>query len=123
MKKALITFNEKAAIQSEIKPFKLIEDERGKRVWISENGLILEAVKIGNKVYYEASIVKGESLGGINRMGEKIDAKKVQFALSEFASKYNFHFIKKQVKLIRESEVGRQLFFDWQKLRKTLTTN
>lgn len=119
----LSEFNQKVLQQSEIKPFKLIKNDRGVRVWESENNLRIKATQISSNVYYEVSIINGLKIGDINRNGQKLTAKDVQNALSEFASRYNFHYVKNQAATLRKCESGRKLFADWQKLRDTLLFN
>lgn len=114
-------FDELASIKSDPKPFRLIKSGKGKRIWESENGLGIEAVKIGSNKYCKVYILKGLPIGDINCSG-KLKIKCVQDALSELGSKYNFHFIKRQVKQIRESNVGKSLYRDWSELRTNLIT-
>lgn len=118
--KAFNKFNELAAVKTDLKPFKLVRNKRGTRVWDSENGLWIKAVKIGSNEYYEVHITNGAKLGDVNRHGEKIKAKEIQAVLSEFATKYNFHYIKNKVQAVRNSEVGAKLYNDWNNVRTTL---
>lgn len=118
---SLPEFEKRASQKSELKPFKLIKNERGTRIWESENGLRIKATKIGSREYYEVSIIMGEKLGDININGEKLVAKDVQKEISELGAKYNFNYIKRQVASIRKSETGHNLRRDWELLIKKLT--
>lgn len=114
-------FENKASIQSDLKPFKLLKNSKGIRVWESENGLKITAKKIRSVDYFDVSIKHGERLGEVNFLGEKISTKELQKELSALASKYNFNYIKKQVAYIRKSKVGESLYKDWKLLVKRLT--
>lgn len=114
-------FENKASIQSDLKPFKLIKNKKGIRVWESENGLKITAKKIGSADYFDVSIKHGERLGEVNFLGEKVTTKELQKELSALATKYNFNYIKKQVAYIRKSKVGESLYKDWKSLVKKLT--
>lgn len=116
------TFNQKALAKSEIKPFKLVYSKRGTRVWKSENGLQIKAVKIGSNEYYEVGIIRGARLGELNHKGEKLSAKDVQNKLSVFASQFNFNYIKNPVRLIEKSEAGKQLYNAWLNLQREFKT-
>lgn len=115
------TFNQKALAKSEIKPFTLVYNKRGTRVWKSENGLQIKAVKIGSNEYYEVGIIRGARLGELNHNGEKLSAKDVQNKLSVFASQFDFNYIKNPVKLIEKSDAGKQLYNAWRNLQKEFT--
>lgn len=116
------TFNQKALTKSEIKPFTLVYNKRGTRVWKSENGLQIKAVKIGSNEYYDVSIIRGARLGELNFKGQKISAKEAQSKVSAFATQFNFNYIKNPVKLIKESEAGQKLYNAWRNLQKEFTT-
>jgi len=122
MKDSIKTFNEKALIKSDLKPFKLTYNKRGTRIWKSENGLQIKAVKIGSNEYYEVSIIHGARLGELNFKGQKISAKEAQNKVSLFGTQFNFNYIKNPVKLIQESEAGQKLYNAWRNLQKEFTT-
>ena len=114
-------FENKASIKSDLKPFKLKKNNKGVRIWESENGLKITAKKIGSADYFDVSIKHGERLGEVNFLGEKVTTKELQKELSALATKYNFNYIKKQVYCIRKSKVGESLYKDWKSLVKKLT--
>lgn len=118
---SILEFENKASIQSDLKPFKLIKNKKGIRVWESENGLKIIAKKVRSVDYFDVSIRHGERLGEVNFLGEKISTKELQKELSALASKYNFNYIKRQVAYIRKSKVGESLYKDWKLLVKKLT--
>ena len=114
-------FENKASIQSDLKPFKLKKNNKGVRIWESENGLKITAKKIGSADYFDVSIKHGERLGEVNFLGEKVTTKELQKELSALATKYNFNYIRRQVAYIRKSKVGESLNKDWKLLVKKLT--
>ena len=114
-------FENKASIQSDLKPFKLKRNNKGVRIWESENGLKIISKKIRSVDYFDVSIRHGERLGEVNFLGEKISTKELQKELSILATKYNFNYIKNQVAYIRKSKVGESLNKDWKLLVKKLT--
>ena len=116
-------FNENALQKSEIKPFTLKFSKRGKRIWKSENGLCIEAVKIGSYEYYEVKIIHGQRLGELNTNGQKLSAKEVKDKIAQFATKYNFNYIKSQMEMVRESDAGKSLYIDWCNLSREFIYN
>lgn len=117
----IIDFENKASQKSDLKPFKLIANKKGIRIWESENGLRITAKKARSEEYFDVSIKHGERLGEVNFLGEKISTKELQKELSALATKYNFNYIRRQVAYIRKSKVGESLHEDWNLLVKRLT--